>query len=85
MPEASQIKIVCSNISGSHPSGVFDLGAKDLRMDCTDHAACDVVLEVENVGKVAIVLFSPKVIAALGLDELSDDANTLTSRPTPSN
>ena len=51
------------------------LGDQDLRPDRTDDAVGDVVLQLEDVGQLAIVAVGPQVDAVRGIDQLSGDAH----------
>ena len=50
-------------------------GDKDLRPDRTDDLVGDVVLQLEDIGQLAIVSVRPQMHAVRGIDQLSGDAH----------
>src|SRR5215831_4775022 len=56
-------------------SGNF--GRKQLRFDRTDNATRHPVLEIENIGKLAINAIGPNVRTRFGIDELAANAHAI--------
>src|SRR5215217_2866306 len=50
-------------------------GQPQVRLDGSRHLLGNAVLQVEDVGKLAVELVGPEVVANLGLDELTRDAD----------
>jgi hypothetical protein len=46
-----------------------------VRLDGSDDACCDLVLDCKNIIKVSVVAFCPDVPATCGLDQLAGDTN----------
>ena len=72
--EAAQVVVVGSKTPGRHALGAFDLGQLQLRRDGADDPRRHLVLQLEDVGQLAVETVGPKVRAGRRLDQLAGDA-----------
>src|SRR5262249_10653845 len=69
-PQCLEVKIVSIKFLGSFASRPLYLSVTDRWFNRTNNAGSYLVLKIKNVGKLAIELFSPKMVATGRLDEL---------------
>ena len=63
-------KVVGIKVFGPFAPRSFNFGTTHGRFDRTDNTCGYLVLKIKNVGKLAITLFSPKMIGGSRLDKL---------------
>jgi hypothetical protein len=80
MPDAAPHKVPRRHITSAHV-GEQRLGLEKFRFDRTYHAASDVVLDREDVCKVAFVPIGPDVVAVRRVNKLGGDAHALPGPP----
>ena len=74
MRQCAQIEVIGVEAFGPLALRALDLGATKIRLDDSDDARGDLVLQIEHVFERAVELVGPKMRAGLGLDQLGRDA-----------
>src|SRR5215471_7503898 len=77
MPQAALIGRPSIEVPRWLSYGPSELGIEDGRGDRDRHSLRDIVLHREDVGEIAVIAFSPDVLAGLRLDELPSDTDAI--------
>jgi hypothetical protein len=79
--QRTQIKIIGVKSIGGFRGGPRDLRASQTWFDSADDTFGDAVLEIENIGQIAVEAIGPDVTAGRGFDQLTSDAHPPASAP----
>ena len=75
LPQGANIVVVSLRVVGHLTRQPVLLGRRQFDPKCRDDPRPDLVLKVEDVGRIAVVAFRPEVDAGLGVDQLGVDAD----------
>src|ERR1700755_1887031 len=72
-----KVKIVCFDVFGPALLNCFFLLWQQLELQCIHDRMANLVLDCENISKVAIVTLGPQMSAAEAINELGRDSNPI--------
>ena len=74
MRQGTEKEVIGSEVFRRLAPGAFDLGPPDRRLDGADHMRRDLVLQIEDILKNAVIALGPEMGAGRGIDQLTGDA-----------